>query len=184
MLERVNWDDEFVTDQPWSRVRALREAVRRKDPSTLFGVGADVGRLVIFGSPATFDPEGQPSTYLLASLAALPLAGSSAFRSVVPPKARLGYQSWPLRDVAPWTLLATQDSVRSDALTHYLGEDYWRIGSLFDRKASSANDDPVVVSTEGRRYVLMGHHRTVAALLRGTALTVRYRDLDAEAGGA
>jgi hypothetical protein len=175
VLEPVGWDGEYRTDLPWPEVRRLRAAAQGKDARALFGVGSAAGSLAIFGVAQAFDPvTGHPSTYELLSLARIPLAGSNALRRLVPAGAGRRFAGWDLVDVEPWTLCATQDSVRSDALGHYMTDAYRRMGALFDTASGSANDDPVVLEVDGRRLVLTGHHRTVAALLRGLNLTVRY----------
>jgi hypothetical protein len=114
----------------------------------------------------------------LSSLTRIPLPGSATARRAVPEGASRGYRNWDIVDVDPRTLHATQDNVRSDALGHYLQDHYLRIGSLFDTVSGDANDDPVIVEIAGTRHILTGHHRSVAALLRGITVTARYRRID------
>jgi hypothetical protein len=178
-LHRNNWEtDEYTADESWDEVKGYKDAVRQKNPSGLFGVGHDMGRLAIFGTPSSFHPEtGHPTGYLLSSMGSVPFPGSDSNRRAVPQEAKEGYKRWDVKEVDPRELVATQSSVRSDALSHYMDLSNIKAGHLFDKTRDESNDHPTVVGFQRQKFILSGHHRATAALLRGEPLAARYRHI-------
>jgi hypothetical protein len=78
----------------------------------------------------------------------------------------------------PRALLATQPGIQRPALMHYLGRSYDLWGMPFE-SVSRTNRIPLVytynhpISEVIQHMVLVGHHRTCAALLRGELLMTR-----------
>lgn len=176
MLERINWDtDEYRTDRDPREVMRLQRAARDRDVHSLYGVGPEAGRLAVFGTPSRFGSDGMPNAYEMKTLSRMPLPGSYAHARELPKDAGEGYRHWAVQDLDPRELVATQDSVRSDALSHYLSDDYTKKGRLFDNTRDDSNNTPVVVGLMRRKFLLSGHHRATAALLNGEPLQARYR---------
>lgn len=175
-LDRVNWEnDEYTTDADPREVGRLMRAARDRDTGALHGAGPVLGRLAVLGVPTRFGHDGQPTHYEMKTIARIPLPGSFRTARELPSDAGEGYQHWGVESLDPRELVATQDSVRSDGLSHYLSDAYAKTGELFDKTRDATNDIPTVVGLMRRKFLLSGHHRAVAALLRGEPLEARFR---------
>lgn len=177
-VTRENWDPgEYTTDAPPEHVHALMQAAKDKDVHALYGVGKDMGTLAVFGRPYAYTPQGKPRTYEFSPTARLFLPGGESSRREVPQDATHGYRSWELHDLDPRELLGTQGGMQSGALNHYLSDKYRETGETHDKSAGPSNDRPVVVGFMRKKYLLTGHHRAAAAILKGEPLTARYRHI-------
>jgi hypothetical protein len=76
-----------------------------------------------------------------------------------------------MREMDPRHLHATQPSVTSEGVNHYMGDDYRKTGRTFADQHVESNRFPVVYTDpQGRNKLLSGHHRATAALLQGRQL--------------
>lgn len=104
------------------------------------------------------------------------------FGQSYPTKTHRAYDVYAVRDalvsperyksqkIDPRELRATQPEIRRDATSYYLNDGtYARTGETFADKDNPGNAQPVVFhnETNGHLAILSGHHRAVAALLRG-----------------
>lgn len=176
---RENWDPgEYTTDAPPEHVHALMQAAKDKDTRTLYGVGGDMGQLAAFGRAHAFHSEtGQARTYTFSPTARLFLPGSAAARREVPAEAMHGSNHWQVEPMDPRELTGTQDGLQGAALSHYLSDDYRKGGHLFDKSRGADNDIPTVVGFQRRKFLMTGHHRAAAALLKGEPLQARFRHI-------
>lgn len=173
-IQRIGWDGEYSTDMDWGRLAAFHRAVREGRNEHLFGIGPVEGRLALFAVPHAFGPDGKPSTYLMKSTGAVPFSGARYDTArEVPQEVQQRWGRAPVEDVDPRGLVATQPFVTSAGLDHYLSDDYARTGRLHDNSRGPSNDHPIVVHWNDRRYLLSGHHRATAALLRGMPFPAR-----------
>lgn len=90
----------------------------------------------------------------------------------------------PIREVPIDSLVAIQHTVDRKQVEHYIDN-----GGKVRRGTTHTGhggvvDTPIVVRCKGTSYLFDGHHRTVAAKLRGMrTIKARYVDLDAEPPG-
>lgn len=76
-------------------------------------------------------------------------------------------------DVDPRLLMGTQGGLTHAGMKHYMESDaYDRIGETYADRANIGNRHPVVYQNNdvGARFILSGHHRATAALLKGQPL--------------
>lgn len=79
-----------------------------------------------------------------------------------------------LHNVDPRALHATQPSVLSEHVGHYMGDDYEKTGRTAADQHDVGNKYPVVYAhPSGRWDIISGHHRATVALLKGEALRAR-----------
>ncbi len=75
------------------------------------------------------------------------------------------------QDIEPRFLLGTQGGTTGAGMKYYLseGNDYERAGQTYADQQQVGNRVPIIYQNEGvgNRYVLSGHHRVSAAILRG-----------------
>lgn len=177
-MRRLNWDPgEYETDIPFEEIHRLQTAARERDVNALHGVGAEAGQLAAFGRAHSFGEDGRPRTWTFSPTTRLFLPGSASQRRQIPQDATHGFGSWPIHDIDPRNLVGTQDGLQSGALSHYLGDNYREHGELFDKSRGEDNDHPVVVGFMRRNFLMTGHHRAAAALLKGEPLQARYRHI-------
>lgn len=76
--------------------------------------------------------------------------------------------------VDPRLLMATQTGVTNRGMKYYMNpeNDYERHGATFADRGNIGNRHPVIYQNDdiGARFLLSGHHRATAAILRGTPL--------------
>lgn len=90
-------------------------------------------------------------------------------------------QDYPVTEVDPRTLSASQGSVVRDGVRHYMSDDYKATGQTYadqnNRQGAhtSGNSVPVVYHTDDNyeNVILSGHHRATAALLSGQMLKAK-----------
>lgn len=74
----------------------------------------------------------------------------------------------------PRLLMATQTGVTHRGMQYYMnqGNDYERHGTTFADQGNVGNRHPVVYQNDevGARFLLTGHHRATAAILKGQPL--------------
>jgi hypothetical protein len=169
--------DEYVTDAPHDYVHGLMRAASEKRPHELHGVGADMGNLALFGRAREYGSDGKPTSYGMESIARLPFPGSSSERRTVPRGSTDGYHKWDIHDLDPRELTGTQHGLQGGAMSHYLKHSYGENAKLFDNSQGSGNDRPVVVGFMKRKFIMSGHHRAAAALLKGEPLQARYKEM-------
>lgn len=73
--------------------------------------------------------------------------------------------------VDPRTLTGTQIGVTKQGMNHYLSAEYEKSGITFADHQMESNEIPLVYfRSDGVRLILTGHHRSVAALVKGKML--------------
>ena len=174
MLEREGYTDTFVTDIPFSRVNAFKQAVISHRSGELFGAGSDAGTLALFGSPNRF--EGRDVTgYSMSGLGSVPYEIVRGFTG------SSGGVNWdrtekinrvPLQEIDPRGLMATQQFVTHGGMYHYLND---TTGSLYADQFQASNQFPAIFedADTGERRILTGHHRATAALIQGNPVLAR-----------
>lgn len=74
---------------------------------------------------------------------------------------------YPVSDIDPRELRATQPTVTRAGVAYYLGHDYEHTGQTFADQHQAGNRVPVVYDRDGDKIILSGHHRATADLLAG-----------------
>ena len=171
MLKREGWTDTFVTDVPFSRVAEFQSAVAHHDRDALYGIGRDAGILAMFGNPSRF--EGRDVTgYRLNSAGLMP-------NDYVPTGHGVDWDHTekinevPLTEVDPRTVKEViQPTVTEAGVRHYLED---TTGALYDTRHQVSNQFPAIFEDldTGNRRMLTGHHRGVAALVKGEPIMAR-----------
>lgn len=77
-------------------------------------------------------------------------------------------------DLDPTQLHSTQPEVTRPATKYYMGDRYQQTGETFADQEQAGNRFPVVYNREGQNMILSGHHRAMAALLRGENLRANF----------
>ena len=80
-----------------------------------------------------------------------------------------------LVDVDPRELSGSQSGVTRSGVKYYMGDHYSKTGKTYADEYNPGNAHPVVYDRNdgSERILLSGHHRAVAALLKGTPLPAR-----------
>lgn len=86
--------------------------------------------------------------------------------------------SYPLTDLDPRDLKATQPNVTRAGVAHYMGGDHEKTGRTYADQDNAGNRIAtvyrrVVPGREPEHLILTGHHRGVTALLRGQQFRAR-----------
>ena len=80
--------------------------------------------------------------------------------------------NYPLTEIDPRTLSATQESIIRDGVEHYMKSD-----KLYADEHNAGNTHPVVYRREGgENLILSGTHRATSALLKGQQFRARVVD--------
>jgi hypothetical protein len=140
-----------------TEIHFLKESYRQITPHDLYGSN-DVDKF--FGdrltSPTPFQSAGRVKSHK-------DYDESLVARSITHP------HEFPIQDVDPRELRATQASVTKDGVSHYM-----RGGSEYGKQNGDhrlGNDVPRIYHREdGQKLILSGHHRATAALLKGEPL--------------
>lgn len=82
-------------------------------------------------------------------------------------QAAISDPKYPVSDVDPRELHATQPAVTRAGVSYYLGDEYDHTGQTYGDQQQAGNRVPVVYDREGTKMILSGHHRATAALLAG-----------------
>jgi hypothetical protein len=155
---------EYITDAPYDYMSSLMRAAGEKQVETLYGVGAQMATLALFGRPRGYGEDGKPNTYGMAPTTRLIFLGSSSERRVVPKDATHGFSSWDIYELDPRELTGTQQGLQIGAMGHYLSGTYSRNAKIFDRTQGPGNDHPVIIGFMNKKLVFAGHHRSATAL--------------------
>lgn len=102
---------------------------------------------------------------------------SEPYRSARQEAIRKVLQAPPeLHEVDPRELNSSQPSVTRSGVKHYLSDDQWHLtGQTFADRNNVGNRYPTIYrrARDQNNIILSGHHRAVAALMRGRPLQAR-----------